>query len=233
MGIKFPIKEDFFNKWSQDMAYILGYLYADGNLTYSEKMRGKYVSITSIDIDRLEYVKDQLKSQHKLVVYKNNKYTPKYLFRVGSTRLYDRLNFLGLSPNKSLTMTFPTVPEKYLASFILGYLDGDGCVFLEKHTTNKIEKLKRLRIIFTSGSKLYLEQLKSILTKTMGVNGKLYGKKNINRLIYNTKESVSLFPFLYSNHKNYMKRKFDQFQKYFRLRPEQINTKIRKILERA
>lgn len=42
---------------------------------------------------------------------------------------YDLCN-LGCIPQKSLTLTFPTcLPENLMASFILGYFDGDGCVW--------------------------------------------------------------------------------------------------------
>jgi hypothetical protein len=35
---------------------------------------------------------------------------------------------LGVIANKSLSVPFPKVPEKYLASFVRGVIDGDGWV---------------------------------------------------------------------------------------------------------
>ena len=59
MGIKYNVDEAFFNSWNTKMAYVLGYLFADGNVIYSPKMRGKYVSVTSIDIELIEMVRIQ------------------------------------------------------------------------------------------------------------------------------------------------------------------------------
>ena len=53
MGIKYRVNENFFEKWSPLMAYVLGYIYADGNLDDSPYMRGKYIKITSTDLDSI------------------------------------------------------------------------------------------------------------------------------------------------------------------------------------
>jgi len=86
--------------------------------------------------------------------YYVQKRKPIYLLRIGSYYIYDSLVELGLTPKKSKNMKFPDIPEKYLGSFVRGYFDGDVCVSLEKAKGSG--DFKRLRIIFTSGSKLFL-----------------------------------------------------------------------------
>ena len=39
------------------MAYVLGYLYADGSLSDCSYIRAKYISVTSTDKDRIELFK--------------------------------------------------------------------------------------------------------------------------------------------------------------------------------
>ena len=133
MGIKYQADENFFKAWSPDMAYTLGYLYADGSLEDASYLRGKYMRVTSTDKSTIMKIRQWLKSEHSIVTMKPNWPNGKlrYLLRIGSHKLYDTLICLGLYPNKSLTVRFPKVPKKYLRHFVRGYFDGDGCVVCE------------------------------------------------------------------------------------------------------
>jgi hypothetical protein len=42
--------------------------------------------------------------------------------------MYDDLLRLGGTERKSLTLTWPDVPDAFLADFVRGYVDGDGCL---------------------------------------------------------------------------------------------------------
>jgi intein/homing endonuclease len=64
----------------------------------------------------------------------------KYMIRIGSHEIYNDLVSLGITPHKSKTICLPKVPSEYLAAFLRGYLDGDGCINLYK---------KRLSVTFT------------------------------------------------------------------------------------
>jgi hypothetical protein len=56
---------DFFKTWSTDMAYILGFMYADGNIT--ETKRGThFVAIYTADRDILVLMKHCFQSEHKI-----------------------------------------------------------------------------------------------------------------------------------------------------------------------
>ena len=153
MGKKCKVDEKFFNTWSSTMSYILGYMYADGSIIDSPYMRGKYIQINSIDKDSILRVKHWLKSEHTITTahspFSGGKII--YKLRIGSHALYNDLFKRGLYPNKSLTVTFPRVPKKYLGAFIRGYFDGDGCIFFEKGKgKNGTLITKRIRIIFRS-----------------------------------------------------------------------------------
>ena len=43
MGLKYPVNEKFFDAWSSEMAYVLGFIFADGSLEDSPNIRGKYI----------------------------------------------------------------------------------------------------------------------------------------------------------------------------------------------
>jgi hypothetical protein len=130
MGIKYPVDEKYFLKWGRNMAYLLGYLYADGSLENAPYIRGKYLRASSIDRELIENIKRELKSSHPIMRLKptSNGGSVSFFIRIGDHALYDSLIVKGLAPNKSLTMDFPAVPKKYLFDFLRGYFDGDGCV---------------------------------------------------------------------------------------------------------
>ena len=148
--------------------------------------------------------------------------------------MYDDLLGLGMYPCKSLTVKFPQIPLKALPHFVRGYFDGDGCVHLErgKGLTQKII-LKRLSVIFTSGSEDFLTGLREKLEKDLRISqGKVYNGNRAYRLRYNTKDTMRLFPFMYGgSHGLYLERKFDIFRAYFKLRPSRVDKNIETVLK--
>lgn len=235
--MKYLVNEKFFDSWNSDMAYILGYFYADGSLEDASYLRGKYIRVTSIDRTTIENIKLRLRSQHTIVEYegyKNRK--PRYLLRIGDRVLYDSLIKLGLYPNKSLTITIPKIPKKYVRHFIRGYFDGDGCVYFE-HGRGKNKKIiiKGLRTIFTSGSKNFLFQLSKLLgeNKICSAGRKVYSSHRSFQLRYSTKDSLRLFLFLYEGSRDllFLQRKYDTFHKYLNENSKRIDKSIRNVLE--
>ena len=64
MGKKYKVNENFFKVWTQEMAYTLGYFYADGSMEDSPKIRGKYIRISSAEKNNLLKIKKWMQSQH-------------------------------------------------------------------------------------------------------------------------------------------------------------------------
>ncbi len=238
MGIKYSVNEVFFDTWSSQMAYVLGYLYADGSLEDAWYLRGKYIRVSSIDKSSIELIHNLLESHHPISIKKRNlPCKDQYLLRIGSHRLYYALTKHGLFPNKSLSVQFPPIPQLYFKDFLRGYFDGDGCVFLEraKGITKKLI-IKKLSIIFTSGSKIFIERLHAHVSKIICENKKIHRIYNSNRAFqirYSTCESIKLFTLLYDNIPKglFLKRKLKIFVKYFILRPSKITSEIKGILK--
>ena len=217
------------------MAYVLGYIYADGSLDDSPNIRGKYIQITSKDRDSVERIKKWMDSKHKIKTTMSHFLGSSicYVFRVGSHKIYNNLFKIGLYPNKSLTINFPEVPKKYLCHFIRGYFDGDGCIYFERRKGSKGQMIiKRIRTIFTSGSKKFLENMDKILKNSQITNGKIYKSKRSYQGVFNNKDSIQLFKLMYKDTgiNSFFMRKFKIFKKYFELRPTKIDGQISKIL---
>lgn len=223
MGLKFRVNEEFFDTWSSESAYIAGLICADGNLIDSPTIRAKYVSLTSTDFELVESMRTLMSAEHKVYVRKAHRNRKKaYLLRFGSARLFNRLVELGITPAKSHTLAFPAVPEPFLADFIRGYFDGDGCVALERSRTGGI---RRLLTVFTCGSRPFIEQLQNRLINTIGVtDAKIYNhgsSHNAYQLRYSMRDSLRLFRFMYRplpRQGLYLSRKYAIFTKYLEMR---------------
>ena len=235
MGIKYQVNEEFFTKWSRDMAYVLGYIYADGSVEYSPYIRARYLRFGATDREIISKMKRFLRSEHPIIKKEKEGRKTCYLLRIGSHKIYNSLIKIGVQPNKALTMNFPSVPHRYLGDFIRGYFDGDGCVYIER-TKGQSKKiiLRRVAIIFTSGSKIFLKKLEQVLRREVGVKKKkIYDSRRSVQLRYNTDDSIEIFKFMYKNinKKSYLKRKLHIFKKYFKLRPQRVDKEIETILE--
>ncbi len=90
------IDEDFFSKWTPEMAWVLGLLFTDGNVQRSRG--GLKVSISSIDYDLLDNVRYHLKSTRAIrknpQSYDKSKFI--YKFEFYREKMRDDLYALGL-----------------------------------------------------------------------------------------------------------------------------------------
>ena len=237
MGIKYSVNEDFFKNWSQEMAYVLGYIYADGSMTDASYLRGKYVSITSVERNNLAKIKNWLESEHAITQRPPTTINGKdiYTLRIGSKEIYKDLIALGLYPNKSLSIGFPEIPSSYLPHFIRGYFDGDGCAYFEKSLGSKNQIIsKRLRVIFTSGSKKFLSGLLDILRGDLDLNqSKVYNGHKSFQLSFSTGDSIKIFKFLYAKAKEsvFLERKYETFLSYFSFMPNRVDIRVKNVIK--
>ena len=122
---------DLFKTWSPDMAWFLGYIYADGNLRV-QTSHGCCLRFecSCDDVELLYHAKRILDSHHKIGTSQRVVSRDSSWLQVTSKALVMNLvNQHGVVPNKSnRDMPFPYVPDEYLCHFVRGYFDGDGTV---------------------------------------------------------------------------------------------------------
>ena len=117
------IKDIFRQIDTEEKAYWLGFLYADG---YVSKYNQVEVSLALKDKNHLEKLKVFINTNTNIIT---DDHRCRLLFC--SKELVNDLASLGCVNNKSLTLTFPTkeqVPQELLRHFLRGYVDGDGCL---------------------------------------------------------------------------------------------------------
>lgn len=137
--------------------------------------------------------------------------------------MFNDLLKLGLTPNKSLTLKMPKVPDKYLSHFTRGYFDGDGNVTIARYKSSTRHNKMRITILsgFICGSKKFLESLLIKLRRIGKIfGGTLYYHSGGYRLFFSVKDSLIFYKFMYANTINnlFLSRKKRIFEKYFDIR---------------
>ncbi|MFH1413927.1 MAG: hypothetical protein ABIG56_03690 [Candidatus Omnitrophota bacterium] len=202
------INAKFFSSWSSAMAYILGFIFADGCLV--EHKNGYHgLDITSKDIKHLVLIKQKLKSGHKIGRKERG-----YRIQIRNRQIYNDLIRLGLIPRKSERARFPTIPKRYLAHFIRGLFDGDGSVFIWKEARWK--HAWQIRTTFCSGSPEFIKELRQGLLKKPGLSkGYLRHASRVMELGYAITDSLALYRFMYNRKCDlYLERKKKVFESF-------------------
>lgn len=217
------VDQDFFKRWTREMAYVLGYFAADGTMI-RHKNGGHFIEFHSTDKCLIEMTRFAMKSTHRIGVRfpGKNKINHKvsYRLQIGSKEIFADLLALGFIQNKSKILRLPRIPIEYLADFIRGYFDGDGCIYFKR--LKFADRKKRRWIVlslFTSGSHGFLFALHRAL-KDYGVNGgSLKNKERGFELVFSSKDSLALYKFMYNTASDtglYLPRKYKLFRKAMR-----------------
>lgn len=199
-GRVFSLNHNYFKTWCSDMAYILGFIYADGNVFRTQLSIG----LSKIDTNLLTEIKEKLQYEGDL---KFREATKSVRLTIRSCVMTDDLKHLGVIENKSLKTKIPNIPQQYFKDFVRGYFDGDGSVGI--HMKNQI------RTRFFSGSKEFLIELSQKLYDEIGIQIPTISKdkrSECHEICYSTKNSKLIFDYLYSD-PNCMKldRKYEKF----------------------
>lgn len=127
---KYPINEDFFDVIdTQEKAYVLGLLYADGcNLSNTNSV---CLSLKAADLHILEEFRDLVSPERPIGVYTSKQCSDSCSLNLASKHVSDQLTKLGCMPQKTHKLQFPNedqVPKHLIRHFIRGYFDGDGYI---------------------------------------------------------------------------------------------------------
>ena len=215
MGIKYRVNEDFFENWSRQSAYVAGFIFADGHLENAPYIRGKYLRITSTDLSILMQIKQALGSTHNFAITPaSGNRKEKYLLRIGSHKIYDDLERIGVHPRKAHNMNLPRIQHEYLPDFIRGYFDGDGSIIVEDV---KSRPHNRLKVIFTSGSKDFLLSLSDHLKHCcVGGGARVCNSHRSYQLLYRSIDALNVLKLIYStidqNGSLYLDRKYRKYK---------------------
>ena len=127
------MNENIFNQITNDnTAYWLGFLAADGSVSYLKNKYQLMIGLSSKDKNHLEKFKNFLNAPNIITdrntLCNNNKRYPSSYITIFSKQIFDDLSQYGIIPNKIYqNIDFLSyIPEPYKLPFIIGLFDGDG-----------------------------------------------------------------------------------------------------------
>lgn len=206
---KYKHNENFFSIIdTEEKAYYLGLLYADGNVS------NRVLSISLQEKDG--YILEKLKNFINytgpiLTINKPGNRQKQIKLSITSPTLIKDLFRHGLYPNKGTTLKFPTtVPKQLQHHFIRGYFDGDGCIYVNNKSKDYLFSML--------GPQDFLINVQDILINNLEINRtKLYNPKNckitqLHVLTYQGRQNVSkIFSLIYLNATIFLERKYNKF----------------------
>jgi hypothetical protein len=193
---------------SDEKAYWLGFLYADGYVRMKNDKSGELkLKLKFTDRSHIEKFRDSIKSTHKIidfyskVIVKGVEYTSRCSsISIYSTKMVSDLIKHGCVNNKTFKIKLPNISIDLYHSFIRGYFDGDGYISLKGGSgtcgiTSNYD--------FLTGLRNYLGY------------GVIYKRKNIYDLVFYKKELIEKFyKMIYKDKSYFLYRKFEIFNKH-------------------
>jgi Zn-finger protein len=216
---KYNVNVDYFKTIdNRQKAYWLGFLCADGNVS----VRYHNGNVRAIKLEFCLQGKDKyILEQFKLDINSNAPLVPKYIknkylnYRlvINNTEFAKNLIDLGCIPKKTFSLIFPNesvLPKQYQSDFIRGYIDGDGCIYVDENKQLQINIL---------GTKDILEKINFIFTNECKCNqGNV---RQINKIftldIHGNAQAFKIFKYLYNNEPFCMLRKKVKFYTYYKI----------------
>lgn len=213
--IKNPeLKERFFEKIdSEEKAYFLGLLIADGNVFKDNTGRQASISIT-LDLED-EYM--LLKFKEVLQANTNIGYDGRGCGQIAvrSDIMANDLQQYGVVPRKSLLTYLPNIEDKYMNHLMRGILDGDGSIRAQQTDINN----RFAHYISFCGNRQLMEDISNYCKKlNLNIIPKvyIYQNRNLSDIKIQNKEDMYTFgEWLYKDATIYLTRKKDKYD-YFK-----------------
>jgi hypothetical protein len=214
---KYGVNHNFFdNIDSEEKAYWLGFLYADGYIRERKTGNSLELKLSQKDRNHLELFRETIKSNHKII---DNVTKVKYKDRfsvsnmchlaIYSSKLVESIKKQGIHSKKTFTIDSPKIDETLVNHFLRGYFDGDGSFTFKPENYQAISQM-------VSASKNFQNFIIDTLNKN-DIQIKLYGK--INLRIFSKKENVKFYNYIYKNANIFLERKkntYEKFRQYYK-----------------
>lgn len=202
---KYPLDETYFEKIdTEEKAYFLGFLYADG---YNFQARNMVeLCLHNQDIDILIKFRKALKYVDKPFSEKSN---GKYIsFFITSKKVSNDLATLGCVQAKTFKINFPDfIDDNLIRHFIRGYFDGDGCIHNSKAREVQLSVLGNIQ---------FITALQNHFIKVLNINKVKLGQRFKHSECYTLPHhginlSKKILNYLYKDSTIYLDRKYKKY----------------------
>ena len=218
---KIPFNENSFDVIdTEEKAYWLGFMYADGYISSKNNQIGLQLAIK--DIEHLQKFNNFLNYSRGMTITDSHQFGSEDKFNkngelmqmvrtvITNEHMWKALNNVGCVPNKSLILQFPDESifksKDLIRHFIRGYVDGDGTLGVYPHSKTNPNLEASLLIV---GTKSFLEGIQNYLNIKGFLMQKPSCNENTYRLGYSTKKAEQVADILYKDASIYLTRKYN------------------------
>ncbi len=133
---------------------------------------------------------------------------------------------LGCVPRKTFVLKFPTpdqVPPQFLSSFMLGYFEGDGCLYIARPTDDGMHRIVGDAEFSITSTWEMCEGYGETLKRECGVTYKIVKRhktrenNNYTLKVLGNQQIIKVMRFLYSGNTFRMERKWEKYQELLEL----------------
>jgi hypothetical protein len=162
-GKWYNFNEDYFeNIDTEDKAYFLGFIVADGCVSDVSNC----INITQKETDILYEFKKYIDFEGPIFSSKKKNISS---INISSVKMKSDLDKLGIHSNKTMVVKYPHIPRNLQNHFIRGVFDGDGCI---SHRTDKRDSSQRGQFNICSGSQEFIKVYYDKLVEYCNLSGK-------------------------------------------------------------
>lgn len=179
-------------RWSKDLAYAVGLIATDGNLSPN----GRHIELTSRDRQQLQNLMRCLDISVKIGTKRSGDTdTCTERIQFGDVVLYTFLLQIGLTPNKTKTIAALSIPDAYFFDFLRGHFDGDGS-FYSYHDPRWPTSFQYY-MSFVSASHSHILWLEGGLLRLCGAHGYVAKSGSVYQLRYGKRATRKIVEKMY------------------------------------
>jgi intein/homing endonuclease len=197
------LNENFFEVIdTQEKAYWLGFIAADGCVYYDGNSRHLSINQSIKDKDHLEKLRKTIGYEKELYHHIGGiAHTEMVRLRIASKKLYYDLISHGVVPRKTFILKSPiNISDEMIRHWIRGYFDGDGCINIRQDGRNE-----RVTILGTEDVMMFIDS-------QFDFGGIIKPRKNIYLYHLNKRKHIDNFrDFIYSDSVVALERKQEKF----------------------
>lgn len=211
---RYEVNEEYFDVIdTEEKAYWLGFLYADGYIRERKCGKSLELKLSIKDKSHLELFKKCINSTHRILTSFNNvKYkngvskSEMCHIAIYSTKLVESIKTKGIHERKTFTIRKPNIHSGLMRHFIRGYFDGDG-----SFSFNPEKYSVKTQIVSAS------DEFRKFIMSELGDNNiKINLYSNIKLQIQSKIDNKKFYDYIYCGSKIYLKRKKEKYEKFRR-----------------
>lgn len=214
---KYSFDENFFNKIdTEEKAYWLGFLIADGYITKRDNSYKIGIALSSCDINHLEKLNNSLKSNYPIRTYEatKNSYSNNSYSRLiySSEIMFKDLLKYNFVEHKTNILNPPSkeLLNNFTSDFIRGYFDGNGSI---AHTNTEKSNSYAFKLVST---KEFLDFVNEFIKEQLGFSAKKYYKRKDHQKVMSLEfggniKTQKILDLLYKDANLYLDRKYKRY----------------------